>query len=148
MFNLEDFKKYGRAVRRDGQLARFIAHVPDALLEHERLVCMDAQARLFPSREDGKASSLGHETKYDLVDVVRTMHNASFSVPEPLSEVPKLGDTVYVLIGGILDPRAVQVIWGTKDPRCRRMVMKLGFVWRTMEEAQVAADVLKKGFRQ
>jgi hypothetical protein len=148
MFNLEDFKKYGKAVRRDGQIVRFIAHVPDARVEYERLVCMDANARLYVGCENGKASLRDIENKFDLVEVVRPMYDVSFSVPEPLSEEPGPGDAVYVLIGGILDPHAVQVIWGAQAPWCRRMTMKLGFIWRTMEEAQAAADVLKKGFRQ
>ena len=31
MFNLEDFKKYGVAIRRDGKRIRFAAHIPEAV---------------------------------------------------------------------------------------------------------------------
>lgn len=140
MFNLDDFKKYGKAVRRDGKIARFIAHVPDAALDRERLICMDDARRLFLCCEDGKASSR------DLVEVVRPMLNVRFSVPEPLSNEPEPGDTVYVLYGDIFAPNAVEVIWGGQDQKFQSMVMERGFVWETMEEAQAAADILKKGF--
>lgn len=148
MFNLEDFKKYGKAVRRDGKIVRFIAHVPDAALDQERLICMDDARRLFPCCEDGMTSSRGLENNFDLVDVVRPMLNVSFSVPEPLSEEPEPGDTVYAIYGSTLDPSAVQVIWGAQSSEFNRMNMKRGFVWKTLEEAQAAANILKKGFRQ
>ena len=151
MFNLEDFKKYGRAVRRDGQLVRFIAHVPDALLEHERLVYMDAQARLFPSREDGKASSLGHETKYDLVAVVHPMRNVSFSVPEPLSEEPEPGDVVYVIAGPIWEPYVIELVWGGAPLNAwgKNMLalFEKGLIWATREEAETALAAFAKGYR-
>ena len=150
MFNLEDFKKYGRAVRRDGQLVRFIAHVPDALLEHERLVCMDAQARLFPSREDGKASSLCHETKYDLVDVVHPMRNVSFTVPEPLTTMPVPGDVVYAVIGNLSEIHVIEIIWGGPPLNTWGKTIlahfKMGLVYKTAEDAETAAAAIRKGF--
>lgn len=146
MFNLEDFKKYGKAVRRDGQLARFIAHVPDALLEHERLVCMDAQARLFPCCEDGKASSRDLENKFDLVEVVRPMRRISLSMPEPARAVPTPGDTVHVLVGEIWKLKVFEIIWGANDPKTERAIFDAGCVWKTLEDAEAAVAAIKKGF--
>lgn len=148
MFNLEDFKKYGKAVRRDGKIARFIAHIPDARREDNRIVAMDAEHDLQTFCEDGAYLPGGNESCYDLVEVVRPMINVIFSVPEPLSEEPEPGDTVYVLNWGVFSPNPVQVIWGSQTPERRSILMERGFVWKTMEEAQAAVEILKKGFRQ
>lgn len=148
MFNLEDFKKYGVAIRRDGRRARFIVHIPDAESKTHRLLSMTDDGVLWFASEDGMFSAFRRETNNDLIDVVRPMLNVRFSVPEPLRNEPEPGDTVYVLYGDIFAPNAVEVIWGGQDQKFQSMVMERGFVWETMEEAQAVADILKKGFRQ
>lgn len=148
MFNLEDFKKYGVAIRRDGKRMRFAAHIPEAARDDMRVLSMDDDGGLQFNDENGLFLATRRQLDEDLVDVVRPMLNVSFSVPEPLSEEPEPGDTVYAIYGSTLDPSAVQVIWGAQSSEFNRMNMKRGFVWKTLEEAQAAANILKKGFRQ
>ena len=148
MFNLEDFKKYGVALRRDGKRVRFAAHIPDASRADMRVLSMDDDGELQFNDEDGSFRMSKKQCDEDIVDVYRPMLDVSFSVPEPLSEEPEPGDTVYVIYGSTLDPSAVQVIWGAQSSEFNRMNMKRGFVWKTLEEAQAAASILKKGFRQ
>lgn len=149
-FNLEDFKKYGKAVRRDGKIAHFIAHVPDAMLDQERLVCMDDTRRLFPCCEDGMASSRGIENNFDLVDVIRPVRNISFSVPEPLSDDLEPGDVVYAVIGNLSEIHVVEIIWGGPPlntwGKTILALFKMGLVYKTAEDAETAAAAIRKGF--
>lgn len=150
MFNLEDFKKYGKAVRRDGKIAHFIAHVPDAMLDQERLVCMDDTRRLFPCCEDGMTSSRGIESNFDLVDVIRPVRNISFSMPEPLSEEPGPGDVVYVVHGDFWEIHGIKLVWGGPPLNAWGKnilsLFEMGLVYKTAEDAEAAVAAIKKGF--
>ena len=53
MFNLEDFKKYGVAIRRDGKRVSFSAHIPRAACADMRVLSMDDDGVLWFTSEDG-----------------------------------------------------------------------------------------------
>lgn len=148
MFNLEDFKKYGKAVRRDGKIARFIAHIPDAAHKDMCVLSILVGGELRFNSEDGAYLLGDTQSDSDLIDVVRPMLNVSFSVPEPMSEEPAMGDTVYIISGNVYRPHVASMFWGKESPEFRSIVWGQRFVWRTREDAQAVVDILKKGFRQ
>ena len=98
------------------------------------------------------ASSRGLENNFDLVDVVRPMLNVSFSVPAPLSEEPEPGDVVYAVHGDFWEIHVIELVWGGAPLNAwgKNMLtlFGMGLVYKTAEEAEAAADAIKKGFRR
>lgn len=151
MFNLEDFKKYGVAIRRDGKRVRFIVHITTARSDMH-VISIDDDGYLLFNSEDGSFLTLEKKCDEDLVDVVRQMRNVSFSVPEPLSEEPEPGDVVYAVHGYFWEIHVIELVWGGAPLNAwgKNMLalFEMGLVYKTAEEAEAAADAIKKGFRR
>lgn len=148
MFNLEDFKKYGVAIRRGGRRARFVAHIPDAAAKDHRLLSITDDGVLWFTREDGMFSAFGRKTDNDLIDVDRPMRRISFSVPEPVSEMPKPGDVVYAVYVNFLGPEAFEFVSGALMPKEEKNLFQMGLLYKTVEDAQAACDAIRKGFER
>lgn len=69
MFNLEDFKKYGVAIRRDGKRIRFAAHIPEAVLADMHVLSVDYDGNLQFNNEDGSFFTMERQCDEDIVDV-------------------------------------------------------------------------------
>ena len=151
MFNLEDFKKYGVAIRRDGKRMRFAEHIPEAR-DDMRVVSIDDDGDLQFNDENGLFLATRRQLDEDLIDVVRPVRNVSFSVPEPLSEEPEPGDVVYVVHGDFCEIHVIELVWGGPPLNAWGKnilsLFEMGLVYKTAEEAEAAADAIKKGFRR
>lgn len=143
MFNLEDFKKYKSALRRDGRMARFIAHIPDAAAKDNRLLSMTDDGVLWFTSEDGMYVSSGRSDN-DLIDAGYMPHRISFTIPEPLATMPEQGDIVYVITGPIWEPYIAEIVWdGSLE-----MLFEKGLIWSTRPEAETALLAFSRGYRQ
>lgn len=65
MFDLDKFKAGHSAITRDGREVKFVAHVPEALYDNEKLVVlMDGSVRTYTI--DGRSTAGAGETRSDL----------------------------------------------------------------------------------
>ena len=143
MFNLEDFKKYKSALRRDGKRARFVAHIPDAAAKDHRLLSITDDGVLWFTCEDGLFSPSGTTTGNDLIHAGYMPHKISFTVPEPLAAMPEPGNIVYGITGPVYDPYVAEIVWDGSSA----MFFEKGLIWATRQEAETALVAFAKGYR-
>lgn len=145
-FSLDEFKSVGYAVTRDGKVVRFVAHVPGARLERERVIGLGEDGAVLLYTEDGCHLNSKHSSD-NLVSIKHpTVTFNAIEVPAPEKTAPANGVTYWTPTileeGGSI----TEVVWdGGWYDRAR---LRAGLVWLTKVDALAALDAMLKPLRE
>lgn len=131
-FNLEAAKRGDRIITRNGQEAKFIAHVPEARSDH-RVIALIGTSDVPGGYCENGMYVPHHSNDADLFMAPPPMRSLNgYEYPEPLKEAPP-ANTMYFAASPGGSVKAVRLTW--RGTMLDRRLLKLGLAHLTMEAA-------------